>query len=585
VLAQPKRWNVAPPAPESFAASLREQGLHPLLAQILYNRGHTDPQGALAFMEGEYEFPSPFSMKGIPQATARIKTAIFREEKIAVYGDFDVDGVTSTVLLVQTLRRLDAYVKGCVGASAEANITAHIPDRMTEGYGLNSKTLRRLAEQGVKLVVTVDCGIRSPQEVEDAKAAGMDVIITDHHSVGPELPGALAVIDPKQEDCAYPYHDLAGVGVAYTLARALAQVQNSRRQPPFDADGYLDLVALGTVADIAPLTGENRALVIRGLEVLNRAERPGVRTLMDVAGIAPGAVSAEGIGFALGPRLNAAGRLGSAMLAYELLSTDDHKTAHRLAQELQELNRRRQHATAQMREIAADLAGLEDGAAPPALIFAAHPEFHQGIVGLVAGRLTERFYRPSVIIERGADTSHGSCRSIPEFHITQALDRCADFLVRHGGHAAAAGFTVRNENIGVLGERLLEIAAEQLEGRDLTPTLGIDAEARLADLTEELANQLQLLEPTGEGNPRPVLATRNLRVAARRRFGRESNHLAFTVHDGEQYREAVAFRQGGLADDMPDRVDLACHLEINEWNGRRKVRLNVCDIRPTEGSS
>ncbi|GAB4435617.1 MAG: single-stranded-DNA-specific exonuclease RecJ [Anaerolineae bacterium] len=572
---QPKRWRVRPPAPESFINSLPPR----ILAQTLYNRGFSDPGAARAFMEGAASLGSPFALADVHKAVPRIRAAIKRGEPVVVYGDFDVDGVTATSLLTLALRRLGA------------NVSAYIPDRLSEGYGLNSAALRRLADEGAKLVITVDCGIRSVAEVEDANAAGLDMIITDHHSIGPELPPAYAIINPKRADSAYPYGDLCGVGVAYTLLRALLHKPgHSRVPPPFSAEEYLDLVAIGTVADLVPLTGENRRLVIDGLQALNRAGRPGVRALLQVAGIAPGACDAEGIGFGLGPRINAAGRLENARLAYALLTAEDDVTAAELAEQLQKLNRERQDKTAQMQAIAAEAAGIDDGAPPP-LIFAVSPDFHQGIVGLVASRLTEQFYRPAVVVEQGEDTSHGSCRSIPEFHITDALDACADLLVRHGGHAAAAGFTVRNAQIEALNARLLEIANAQLDGQDLKPVLDIDAdEVGLDELSEALAEDLQRLEPTGIENPKPILATRRVRVVSPRRVGRgeEENggkHLAFRVWDGVKYCDAIFFRHGDLIEAISGReVDVAYNLQINEWNGRRNVQLNIQDIHITEGN-
>lgn len=567
-----KRWKVAPPAPDDYIAGLSPH--HRILAQVLYNRGFADPDAARKFIDGADELASPLTMKDIGKATGRIKKAIWAKEPIVVYGDFDVDGVTATALLTLSLRRLGA------------NVTPYIPNRMDEGYGLNSDALRKLAGDGAKLVITVDCGIRSVKETADAKAAGLEMIITDHHSIGadgikPFRRLAYAVINPKREDSSFPFRDLSGVGVTYALVRALF---HAFKLPPQEAEQYLDLVALGTVADLVPLTGENRALVIRGLEALREAKRPGVRALMNVAGVEPRACDAFSIGFMLGPRLNAAGRLETATLALDLLTTDDEARAAALAGRLNEINRERQEKTAAMQAIAAEKAGIRDGEPPPSLIFAAAPEFHQGIVGLVASRLTEQFYRPSVVVQLGEAESHGSCRSIREFHITHALDQCADLLVRHGGHAAAAGFTVRNENVEALRARLREIAEAQLGGQDLTPTLAIDAWADLSELSLALIEELARLEPTGMENPRPVLATRRVRVDDARRVGRDENHLAFRVRDGKSLPlSAIAFRMGDRLDAITGRiVDIAYYPQINEWNGLRSVQLVVSDVQPTE---
>ena len=396
-----------------------------------------------AFLAGLARVDNPFRLRGMNEAVERIRHAIRAWEPIAVYGDFDADGVTSTALMVQTLSALGADVR------------PYIPHRVDEGYGLNNGALAELKRDGVKLVITVDCGIRSVDEVAFANRLGLDMIITDHHSVGPKLPPALAVINPKRSDCDYPFRDLAGVGLAFKLAQGLlrSNLQVSIRRDltvELDESDLLDLVALGTVADLAPLLGENRSLVTRGLDRLNQPQRPGLQALMKQAGLAPGQVTASTIGFVLGPRLNAAGRMEDARLAYELLQTEDVVKAAQLAGELDRLNARRKEITAQSLEAAQ--AQIEANGSDGYLHLVAGEEFLAGIVGLVAGRLAEQYYRPALVVELGDLQSRGSARSIAEFDITMALDRCADagLLVKHGGHAAAAGFTVENSKIDAL---------------------------------------------------------------------------------------------------------------------------------------
>jgi single-stranded-DNA-specific exonuclease len=571
-----KRWRALPATPANTLARLRVD--HPVLAQVLYNRGQDTAEKAGVFLEGgSATLHNPFLMHGMVEAVARIRRAIKGDELIAVYGDFDADGVTSTALLVQALRGLGGRVR------------PYIPNRVDEGYGLNTNALDQLQEEGARLVLTVDCGIRSVDEVAYGKRIGLDMIVTDHHSVGEELPDALAVIDPKidarlrAEDGAssgYPEDMLAGVGVAYKLADALlrAEAAQTGRKPDFKLEDLLDLVALGTVADLAPLDRlENRELVRRGLEVLNRAQRAGVYELTQVAGVEPGKIDTTTIGFMLAPRINAAGRLGSAMIAYDLLMADE-PGAGVLALQLQELNAQRQHLTAEAVEIARERA-LGEAVGEVALIFDAGPDYLSGIVGLVAGRLCEEFYRPAVVVELGDDESRGSCRSIPGFDITQALDECADLLVRHGGHAQAAGFTVRNDNIPPLRERLTDIATRRLGGQDLRPELIIDADVALGDLTMELVDALKKLEPTGAGNRPPLLRARGLRVVSARRVGKESKHLRLSLSDGVHWMDAIAFKQGEWAEHMPPEVDAVFHLEVNEWNGARKLQLNIQDLR------
>lgn len=575
-----KRWRVLPGIPPEVARWL--ESYHPVIAQVLYNRGQDTPEKARMFLSGgDDALYNPFTLHGMPQAVGRIRQALKDGERIAVYGDFDADGVTSTVLLTQALQAVGGRVM------------PYIPNRVDEGYGLNQDALQALAESGVKLVITVDCGIRAVEEVAFGNALGLDIIVTDHHSVGDQLPPALAVIDPKIDaklrleegrPNGYPEDMLAGVGVAYKLADALFRVyiEQDKRRPGLDLESLLDLVALGTVADLAPLDRlENREMVRRGLDVLNRAHRPGIYELLRVAHTEPGGVSAMNIGFTLGPRINAAGRLDSAMIAYNLL-TADMPNAGDLAQRLQELNAQRQTLTLEAVEIAR--ARVLDGADDvPPLIFDAGPEYLSGIVGLVAGRLCEEFYRPAVVIELGDEESRGSCRSIAEFNITQALDQCADLLIRHGGHAQAAGFSIRNENLPLLRDRLTALAVEGLAGRDLRPTLDIDAEVPFEYLTMDLAHELLRLEPTGAQNAAPVLLTRRLRVMDYRRVGQDGRHLRLRLSNanGTGLIDGIAFKLGDWADRMPLHLDVAYRLEVNEWNNTSRLQLNVQDLRPS----
>ena len=563
------QWLLPPALP---AARLREfRGMSPVLAQILCNRGLTAPEDAGRFLQGAGAAVDPFALKDMQRAVGRIRQALRQGEAIVVYGDFDADGVSATALLLQTLNALG----GCA--------RAYIPHRVSEGYGLNRAALARLADEGARLVITVDCGIRAAAEVEAGMAAGLDFIITDHHSVGEELPPAGAVINPRQPDCASGAVNLAGAGLAFRLAQALLRAsRNDRGATRLRERDLLDLVALGTVADVVSLADpQNRALVREGLNVINEARRPGLRALLQVAGLAPGAVRARDIAFVLGPRINAAGRLESAMSACRLLMTSDTAEAAELALELQALNERRRSLTlAAQREIQRELEALDDSA----LIFTLRRDISSGIAGLVAGRLCEDWQRPAVVLEHGAQESRASCRSIPQFDIIQALDQCADLLLRHGGHAQAAGFTVHNENLPALQDRLTQLAGEALEHQALLPALDIDAEVTSAGLTMALLDELAQLEPTGSDNPPALLLLRNARIKARRRVGREGSHLKLRLESGARSLDAIAFRQGERARELPVRVDLAFQLERNDWNGRRRLQLNVQDIRPAQGA-
>jgi single-stranded-DNA-specific exonuclease len=558
-----KKWDVATPVPPSYLD--RFPALSPLLLQVLYNRGVDEPE---SFLSGAWSLTDPFTMADMPRAVDILTRATKNKVPIAVYGDFDTDGVTATALLVQTLTELGADVR------------PYIPNRVEEGYGLNLDALRKLYRDGVRLVVTVDCGIRSLTEIDQARR-GIEFIVTDHHSIGSRLPPASAVLNPKREDCRYPYKELAGVGVALKLAQALLYEAGASRLPADVAErSLLDLVALGTVSDVAPLLGENRALVKRGLEVLNEPQREGVRALIRVAGAGPGKISAATIGFGLGPRLNASGRLGDSWLSYNLLVTHDVQEARRLAAKLDEQNRLRQELTMKAYQRAEQIALAH---ADEPLLFAAADDFASGIVGLVAGRLTEAYYRPSVVVETGDTVCKGSCRSIKEFHITRALDECSDLLLRHGGHAAAAGFTVAREHLDTLARRLSDIARRELDGKDLAPTLAIDADVPLADMNWAIAEWLRKLEPCGERNPIPLFLSRRVPVVSRKAVGNEGVHLKLALGTGSEEREAIAFRMGERLSRLGDQVDVVYALDVNKWNGDARLQLNVQDIRTSAG--
>lgn len=564
------RWQVAPPAPDHHLT--RFSHVPRPAAQILFNRGLTDPEEAEQFIAGRWGDDNPFRLQGMHEAVTRLRRAIRSAEPIAIYGDFDADGVTATTLLVETLRALGA------------NVRPYIPHRVDEGYGLNVEALDELADQGVRLVLTVDCGTRAVEEVAHATGRGLEIIVTDHHSVGPTLPSAVAVINPRQTGCRYPFKELAGVGIAFKLAQALlrshARVPLARQAVSLTEDDLLDLVALGTVADLAPLLGENRALVQRGLVKINEGSRPGLLALIQRSGLQLGQVDASAIGFGLGPRINAAGRLAHAQTAYQLLVAQYPGEADKLADELNELNRRRQRITAETQEQARQQA-LADGEDVP-LLFAASPDFLEGVVGLAAGRLCDEFYRPTIVVHVGETTSRGSARSIPEFHITDALDRCHDLLVRHGGHAAAAGFTVRNQDLPLLAGRLKTLAAQALADQALQPTLLVDAEVGLGELNRALYDWLAQLEPFGYANPVPVFMTRRVRVVDGRAVGADGAHLKLILSDGRVKWDAIAFRQGYWLSHLPGRVDVAYQFELNQWNGREQLQLNVRDLKPAE---
>ncbi len=576
-------WKIAPRAPESYVAALSD--LHPLTAQVLYARGLTDPAVARAFLLGEYAPVNPFALQDMPRAVERILAAIANGESIAVYADYDCDGVTAGALLMRTLAAL--------GARAQI----YLPDRFEEGYGLNAQALDRLHAQGVSLVVTVDCGARAHAEAQHARGIGLDLIITDHHELeGGAIPDAHAVVDPKRPDCAYGFKHLAGVGVAFRLAQCLLRQARDAGQSRGNVSeaSLLDLVALGTVADVVPLIGENRALVRAGLEHMNRKPQIGVQALIQAAGLKPGTVTSDRIGFALGPRLNAAGRLEHARAAYDLLTCDDPARAADLAGTLDRQNSERQSVTAAVadsaeRQVMATHALSGDDAPAPPLLFAASPEYHIGVIGLAAARLVEKHHRPAVVVSINGEEARGSCRSINGFDITAALDECADLLLKHGGHEAAAGFTVHADALEVLRGRLSDIARRRQPEGGWTRIIHIDAEVAPTEVNAQVIAELQSLEPHGQGNPKPTFVVRGAVVSDARRVGRAENgappHLRLRVTDARRVTwDAIAWRMGDRIRQLTvgTRVDLACRLNANEWNGESRLQLEVLDFREAD---
>jgi single-stranded-DNA-specific exonuclease len=464
----------------------------------------------------------------IEAALTRLRRAMAEGELIAVYGDFDVDGVTASAILCEGLAALGARVE------------AYIPDRFAEGYGVNTEAIDRLHARGAGLILSADCGTSSIPEVAHARKLGIDAIVLDHHTVPAELPDTIALVNPKRPGNLYPEQELASGGLAFKLMGALYSAEGR----PFDPSRYLDLVALSTVCDVAPLRGENRTLVRRGLHALARTARPGLRALMEAAGVDPERIDTDAIGYALGPRLNAAGRLAHARLALDLLVETDEDRAREQALKLTELNQQRQQATTQAMALARELLSHEEDRDAP-LIFLGHPDISSGIVGLVAGRLAEEYYRPAIVYERGDETSRASCRSIPEFDITAALRTVSGLMLRFGGHRAAAGFSAANQKLPALKEALIAHAREALAGLELAPVLQIDASVPLHRLNGRLIQQILQMAPFGEANPEPTFLSRDVEVADVRVLGEDGAHLRLRLRDGRVTWPAIAFHLNG----------------------------------------
>lgn len=554
------RWNLLPPVtvlPDKDGTT----HYSPLLIQLLHNRGVTNPADFSAFLASDRTLVGdPYLFPDMEKAVSRLHQALLKGETVGIYGDFDADGITATAVLVQGLALLNGKT------------IPYIPHRQTEGHGLTTLVLKKLQEQGVTLVISVDCGITDVDEVKKAMHTGLDVIITDHHSPLDEIPAACAVINPKVNGVNSAFANLAGVGVAFKLLQGLFQKLGKEDQ----IGVVMDLVAIGTIADMSAPLGENRFLIKEGLKKINTDPRPGIKELISQTRLEAGAVDADRISWTIAPCLNAAGRLADGLTGYNLLITESAKEAQELATWLTHKNEERQRLTtstlARAREQVIAL-GL-----PPLLITADH-EYPMGIAGLVASRLTEEFYRPSVVIHTADTICHGSCRSIPEFDIIAALNKFSGYFSRYGGHAAAAGFTMPTANLPQFEAELSALAAEKLVGVELRPHLNIDVEVKLNELGGDTYPTTQMLAPFGHGNPVPTFVSREVDVLERRTMGNGGDHLRMKLKQAGAVWDAVAFRLGNHKSDFVPRIDIVYNLEIDNWGGKKQLRLNILDFK------
>ncbi len=563
-----KIWKVRETSPRLQRALSEVLGLTPLFAQLLVNRGIKTPEKAQAFLFGGLaDCSDPFLLKDMDCAVTRIKTAIEKKDKILIYGDYDVDGVTSTALLADVFFELDAKYE------------TFIPNRLEEGYGLNMNAVALAADNGVKLLITVDCGINSADEVAFAKTRGIDVIITDHHEVKESWrrPDACAVVDPHQSDCPYPFKYLAGVGVAYKLARALMKGSEHI------ADRHLDLVALGTIADVAPLNGENRILVRCGLRTLRKTEKLGLKALADVAGVEQRKLNAKHVGFALGPRINAMGRVGSANTALELMMCDDPTEAVRIARLLNSENKKRQVIEKDIFKEAAARVRKEVDLEKTKIIVLADDAWHVGVIGIVASRLAEEFLKPTILIVTKDGKGKGSGRGVEGFNLFEAINRASAYLVDFGGHEAACGIRIMTENVALFTEKLNTVAEECFAPEDKpAPEMEIDLQLPFSHVGKKLVRELNLLTPYGPGNAEPVFSTGDIEVKnVPRDIGRSG--FKFLVTCGNLTCEALTFRKNSVTRPKKgDVIDLAYTPSVNSWNGVDTIQMNIHDLRIAE---
>jgi len=559
-----RRWLVRKTNREFLEYLSRNASISNTLAQILINRGVKDPEGVRSFLSPSIDdLHDPFLLNEMDKAVERIKKAIERGEVVFIYGDYDADGITATALLLSGLRMMGARV--CY----------HIPNRITEGYGISKKGIEKARACGADLIITADCGISSGDEIAEIASQGVDVIVTDHHEPPEELPPALAVINPHRPDSSYPFKYLSGVGVAYKLIQALT---THLGRDEVALKEYLDLVAIGTVADSVPLTGENRVFVTYGLKGLNGEScRPGIEALKESAGVRREMTSGM-LSYTLIPRINAAGRLDDATEVVELFLTDDKERAMALASMLEEQNRERQRIETEVYESACKM--IDPERLDKAIVLS-DPSWHQGVIGIVASRLVEMFYRPVFLFSLNDTTAKGSARSIPPFNVYRGISRCSDILLGYGGHSQAAGLKLLIDNLPLFKQRINHIVDETLSPDDLVPVLEIDAGVKLSEINFNLVRELSLLEPFGESNRIPLLGAKGIEIADYRVVG--NGHLKMMVRQKNVSIDTIGFSMGELMEllESATKFDIVFTPSLNEYNGTKTLQLNLRAIRPS----
>ena len=564
-----KRWSIEPDHSQEEVQLAAELKVSPIVAKLLINRGLGDPHKARQFLVADMEsLLSPWDLKGMREAVACVTKTMKEGGSIVVYGDYDVDGITATSVVYRFLKRCGA------------SVSYYIPERQSEGYGLNLEALEGLIAKGTDLVITVDCGISS-YDIVEAVRDRLALVITDHHEAPALIPRAVAVVDHKQPNCPYPDKNLAGVGVAYKLCQAIWQ---ERTGEVYQAD--LDIVALGTVADVVPLVGENRILVKAGLSKMQLQPNRGMEALIDVAGLKDRKITAGHIGYTLAPRLNAAGRVAHATRAVELLTTPSQEEAYEIAEELQETNLERQALERDIHEMARQDV-LKQGPDADYVVVVGGQDWHPGVIGIVASRLVEEFYKPTLVISIKDGIGKGSCRSIDNCNIYEALQSAEDLLIQFGGHQAAAGFSIKEDKIPALRERLAQYCKEHLAETDYLPIVDIDSQVAIDDIDVPLIEEIETLEPYGMANPTPVLALEEATISDLFLMGQQKKHAKVLLEREDSTIDAIAWNRPDLhASFFPgDRVKVAFTVQKNEWNGHVSPQLMIQDMALLEGRS
>jgi len=568
-----KQWKVCPIKGFGKEFSPDELGLSPLTVQVLLNRGITNTGQARRFLfPALSDLPDPFSMKDMEKAVGRISQAIREKERITLFGDYDVDGTTATALLLLFLKR------------AGARVDFYLPHRQKEGYGLSIEAIKKIHAQGTKLMITADCGITNAEEIRWAMENELDVIVTDHHEVPEFLPPALAVLNPKQKNCPYPFKELAGVGVAFNLVIALRSALRregffQEREVP-NLKEYLDLVALGTVSDVVPLIGVNRILAKFGLMQLTLSTRPGIVALKGVSGIGEMAVDTTGINFRFAPRINAAGRLGDAEEVVRLFVSNDETEAREIAAHLNDLNSLRQRIEEKILAEARDMIdALAADQKRKSFVLASH-DWHPGVIGIVASRLAEEYNRPTILIALKENLGKGSGRSIDPFSLYQGLKACRSWVEKFGGHEQAAGLVIRQECIPSFSQAFEEVVARSLTEEDFIPCLALDGLTKLEQMNESFLSELESLAPFGTGNPEPILGLEDLAVLNSRRVG--NGHLRLRIKEGRFIREAIGFRMASWHPLSREHMNMAFSPQIGTYQGRRTLQLKIVDLQPLD---